>query len=202
MLIHVNDQYVGEFSGFYHEPFQGSPTESGIIRRQQTNDNLLLVNQLVSDWQLTDIIKLNLGVAYNTVKGLEPDRRENYFTQVDENLYSLTRSNRNKRFFSDLKNNDLNAKVGLSIKLNDRFNSGNSSVQVGYAGRFTNDKFKAVEYNYSPLGTPNFTIEDLNLDEFYEEYLSSGLLKMEKGETNSYKVFKNIHSGLQKYRIK
>ncbi|MGI6478873.1 MAG: TonB-dependent receptor domain-containing protein [Salinivirgaceae bacterium] len=195
MLIHVNDQYVGEFSGFYHEPFQGSPTESGIIRRQQTNDNLLLVNQLVSDWQLTDIIKLNLGVAYNTVKGLEPDRRENYFTQVDENLYSLTRSNRNKRFFSDLKNNDLNAKVGLSIKLNDRFNSGNSSVQVGYAGRFTNDKFKAVEYNYSPLGTPNFTIEDLNLDEFYEEYLSSGLLKMEKGETNSYKVFKNIHSG-------
>ncbi|HOG20766.1 MAG TPA: TonB-dependent receptor, partial [Salinivirgaceae bacterium] len=195
MLIHVNDQYVGEFSGFYHEPFQGSDNESGIIRRQQTNENLLLVNQLVSDWQLADIIKLNLGIAYNTVKGLEPDRRENYFTQVDENLYSLTRSNRNKRFFSDLKNKDFNAKVALSIKLNDQFNSGNSSIKVGYAGRFTNDKFKAVEYNYSPLGTPNFTMEELNLDEFYEEYLNSGLLKMEKGETNSYKVFKNIHSG-------
>ena len=195
MLIHVNDQYVGEYSGMHSEPFQSSPTSSGIIRRQQTNDNLLLVNQLASDWQLSRIIKLNLGAAYNTVKGLEPDRRENYFTQLDENLYGLTRSNRNKRFFSDLKNNDFNVKVALSLKLDDRFNSGNSSVQLGYVGRFVNDKFQAIEYNFSPLGMPNFTIENLNLDELYEVNLNNGLLKMETGETNSYKVFKNIHSG-------
>jgi outer membrane receptor protein involved in Fe transport len=194
MLIHVNDQYVGEYSGLYSEPFQNSPSLSGIIRRQQTNDNLLLVNQIVSDWKLSPIMKLNLGAAYNTVNGLEPDRRENYFTQLNENLYGLTRSNRNKRFFSDLKNNDFNVKTAVSLKLNDRFNTENSLLQVGYAGRFVNDNFKAIEYNFSPLGMPNFTMENLVLDQLFEENLNNGLLKMETGETNSYKVFKNIHS--------
>ena len=195
MLVHVNDQYVGEYNGLQAEAFQSSPNSSGIIRRQQTNDNLLIVNQLISDWKLSSIIKLNLGVTYNTVKGLEPDRRENYFTHLEGTQYSLTRSNRNKRFFSDLKNNDVNVKVALSLKLKDRFNTENSSLQVGYAGRFVNDEFKAVEYNYSPLGMPDFTMENLSLDKLYEENLNKGLLKMEMGETNSYKVVKNIHSG-------
>ena len=195
MLVHVNDQYVGEYSGLQTEAFQGSPNLSGIIRRQQTNDNHLLVNQLVSDWKLSCISRLNLGVTYNTVKGLEPDRRENYFTQLEGVRYSLTRSNRNKRFFSDLKNNDFNVKAALSLKLNDRLNTENSLLQVGYAGRFVNDKFKAVEYNYSPLGMSDFTMEDLSMDKLYEENLNKGLLIMETGETNSYKVFKNIHSG-------
>ncbi len=195
MLVHVNDQYVGEYSGLQTEAFQGSPNLSGIIRRQQANDNLLLVNQLISDWKLSPVIKLNLGATYNTVKGLEPDRRENYFTHLEGTQYSLTRSNRNKRFFSDLKNDDLNVKAALLLKLKDRFNSENSSLQVGYAGRFVNDEFKAVEYNYSPLGMPDFTMENLSLDKLYEENLNKGLLKMEMGETNSYKVVKNIHSG-------
>ena len=126
---------------------------------------------------------------------MEPDRRENYFTHLEGARYSLTRSNRNKRFFSDLKNNDFNVKAALSLKLNDRFNTENSSLQVGYAGRFVNDKFKAVEYNYSPLGMSDFTMENLSLDKLYEENLNKGLLTMETGETNSYKVVKNIHSG-------
>ena len=195
MLVHVNDQYVGEYGGLQTEAFQGSPDLSGIIRRQQTNDNLLLVNQLVSDWKLSGITRLSVGATYNRVKGLEPDRRENYFTHVEGAQYNLTRSNRNKRFFSDLHNNDFNARAALSIKLNDRFDTENSFVQVGYAGRFVIDKFKAVEYNYSPLGMADFTMENLSLDKLYEENINKGLLTMDMGETNSYKVLKFIHSG-------
>ena len=195
MLVHVNDQYVGEYSGLQTEAFQSSPDFSGIIRRQQTNDNLLLVNQLVSDWKLSRITGLTIGATYNRVTGLEPDRRENYFTHLEGARYNLTRSNRNKRFFSDLKNNDFNVKAALSIKFNDRFNTENSFLQVGYVGRFVNDKFKAVEYNFSPLGMSDFTMEDLILDKLYEENLKKGLLTMATGETNSYKVLKNIHSG-------
>ncbi len=195
MLVHVNDQYVGEYSGLHGEAFQDGPDLSGIIRRQQTNDNLLLVNQLVTSWQLSRITRLNIGVTYNRINGLEPDRRENYFTHVEGNRYNLTRSNRNKRFFSDLKNHDLNVKAALSFKLKDRFHSDNSVVQVGYAGRFVNDKFKAIEYNYSPLGMTDFTMDNLSLDRLYEENLSKGLLAMETGDINSYKVLKFIHSG-------
>lgn len=195
MLVHVNDQYVGEYSGLQTEAFQGSPDLSGIIRRQQTNDNLLIVNQLFSEWKLSRNLKFNLGGTYNRIKGLEPDRRENYFTHLDGVRYNLTRSNRNKRFFSDLKNNDFNVKAALSIKLEDRFYTDNSSIQVGYAGRFVNDKFKAIEYNYSPLGMSDFTMDNLILDQLCEENLKNGLLTMATGETNSYKVLKNTHSG-------
>ena len=203
MLIHVNDQYVGEYGGLQTEAFQSSPDLSGIIRRQQTNDNLLMVNQLVSDWKLSGITRLSVGATYNRVKGLEPDRRENYFTHVEGARYNLTRSNRNKRFFSDLNNNDFNAKAALSIKLNDRFDTENSFVQVGYVGRFVIDKFKAVEYNYSPLGMADFTMENLSLDKLYEDNISQGLLTMDMGETNSYKVLKFIHSGFAEisYRL-
>jgi outer membrane receptor protein involved in Fe transport len=195
MFIHVNDQYVGEYGGLHGEAFQSSPVSLGKIRRQQTNDNLLRVHQLITDWQLMPNLKLNVGAAYNTVNGAEPDRRENYFTYHDDNNYSLTRSNRNKRFYSDLKNNDFNVRAALSLKLKNKFNSENSLLQVGYTGRFVQDNFKAIEYNFSPLGMPNFTIGNLRLDELYEENISKGLLKMETGETNSYKVFKNTHSG-------
>lgn len=203
MLVHVNDQYVGEYSGLQTEAFQSSPDLSGIIRRQQTNDNLLLVNQLVSDWKLSGITRLSIGVTYNRIKGLEPDRRENYFTHLEGERYNLTRSNRNKRFFSDLKNNDFNVKAALTIKLKDRFHSDNSSLQVGYMGRFVNDIFKAIEYNYSPLGMSDFTMDNLILDQLYDENLKKGLLTMATGETNSYKVFKHIHSGFAEvsYRL-
>ncbi len=38
-------------------------------------------------------------------------------------------------------------------------------------------------------------MENLVLDQLFEENLNNGLLKMETGETNSYKVFKNISFG-------
>lgn len=195
MLVHVNDQYVGEYKGINTESFQSSPTLSGIVKRQQTNDNLLLVNQLETNWKLSDIAKLKIGTSYNTVKGLEPDRRENYFTLVEGSEYNLTRSNRNKRFFSDLKNHDLNVKTIFVLKLNDRFKTENSNLRVGYSGRFVNDKFNAVEYNFSPLGMPSFSIENLRLDDLYKKNIENGQLVMDVGKPNSYHVTNNIHSG-------
>ncbi|MEA5129611.1 MAG: TonB-dependent receptor [Proteiniphilum sp.] len=194
MLVHANDQYVGEYSGYNSERHQGSPTYMGFSRRQQTNDNLLVVNQLLSDWALTGSLKLDVGVSYNTIKGLEPDRRENYFSLKEDNLYDLTRSNRNKRFFSDLKNNDVNARAALVLKLKNRFGTDNSHLKIGYNGRFVDDKFKAIEYNFSPLGMPSLSLENLDMDELFRQNLANGLLTMAVGDPNSYHVTKQIHS--------
>lgn len=195
MLIHANDQYVGEYSGFNGERYQDSPDYTGVLRRQQTNDNLLLVNQLSSDWELSKRLKLDAGVSYNTVKGNEPDRRENNFSHQEQDLYSLTKSNRQKRFFSTLTDDDFNVKAGLSYRLNDRFESENSVLKVGYNGRFSDNSFEAIEYNFT---APNeaFAIEDVKLDDWYNQSnLTDGDFRMTKGTPNTYDVTKRIHSG-------
>jgi outer membrane receptor protein involved in Fe transport len=194
MLIHANDQSVGKYSGLNAERHQDSDSGMGIVIRQQTNDNLLIVNQLMTNWLLTNSLKLDAGISYNTVKGLEPDRRENYFSLAEGNTYNLTRSNRNKRFFSELRNRDINPKVALTYSLVDRYGSENSNISLGYTARLVNDDFEAVEYNFSPLGMPAFSMDGLSLDDLYESSLKDGTLSMATGRTNSYDVSKRIHS--------
>lgn len=195
MLIHANNQYVGEYSGKHGERHQDSEDYMGFHRRQQSNDNLLITNQLHSDWKLTDKLNLEAGVSYNVIKGLEPDRRENYLSRMTDGSYILTGSNRQKRFFSTLKENDINTKANLTYRLNDRFNSGRSSIMFGYTGRFVDNHFEAVEYNFTAVpGT--ISMDPLQLDNFYNDSnLKAGLFEMTRGDTNSYEVTKFIHSG-------
>ena len=37
----------------------------GFTRRQQTNDNMLFVNQLITSWNLAKKLSLNMGSSYN-----------------------------------------------------------------------------------------------------------------------------------------
>lgn len=195
MLVHANDQYVSEYQGVNAERHQDSPDFLGFLRRQQANDNLLVVNQLMSDWELAKPLKLSAGVSYNTVKGLEPDRRENYLSRQDDGTYVLTGSNRQKRFFSTLQSNDINAETVLTYKLGDRFNSGNSMLKVGYNGRFVDDEFEAVEYNFDAVGG-TYPIESLRLDDLYnEQNMTDGRFSMAIGPSNTYHVTKYVHSG-------
>lgn len=195
MMIHANNQYVGEYSGKHGERHQDSEDYMGFHRRQQANDNFLIVNQLNADWKLTDKLNLETGVSYSNIKGLEPDRRENYLSRMTDGSYILTGSNRQKRFFSTLKENDVNTKAVLTYRLNDRFGSGKSSVVFGYTGRYVNDNFEAIEYNFTAVpGT--IPMDPLRLDNFYNDAnLKAGLFDMTTGDINSYKVTKFIHSG-------
>lgn len=195
MLIHANDQYVSEYKGFNSERHQDGHDFLGFLRRQQANDNLLVVNQLMSDWELSKSLKLSVGTSYNKVKGLEPDRRENYLSQQADGSYVLTGSNRQKRFFSTLQSDDINVKMDLTYKLGDRFNSANSMLRIGYNGRFVNDDFEAIEYNFGAIGG-TYPIEGLKLDDLYNaQNLEEGRYTMTIGPSNTYHVSKYIHSG-------
>ncbi|MDL2315322.1 TonB-dependent receptor [Bacteroidales bacterium OttesenSCG-928-C19] len=193
MLVHANHQYVGEYSGYNSERHQDSPEYIGFMRRQQTNDNMLLTNQLLSSWELSKKLKLDVGVSYNLITGLlEPDRRENYFSQQDGDSYVLTGSNRQKRFFSALTEDDINVKAALTYKLNNQ--SENNLLRIGYVGRFSNTNFEAVEYNFSAV-SGFFDIEDVKLDELYNQAnLTDGKFRMTTGDANTYDVTKYIHS--------
>lgn len=194
MLIHANGQYVGDYEGLHTEKHQDSNEGMGFLRRQQSNDNMLMTHQLITKWGITDRIVFDLGAAYNTISGSEPDRRENYLSRQDDGTYILTGSNRQKRFFSDLDENDLNLKAELRYKLKPGFDIEKSNVTLGYRGRFVDNDFKAVEYNFGRY-PGSFSIDGLKLDDLYNSTnYAAGKFTMNKGDENSYHVTKKIHS--------
>lgn len=192
MMIHANTQSVGDYNG-KNSIFSDDHENLGFTRRQQTNDNLLIVNQLMTNWGLTKSISLDAGASYNIVKGYEPDRRINNLTKA-ENGYTLLRGNSQQRYFSALDENDLNVRAGLVYRLKDNVEE-ISSIRLGYTGRFVDDNFKATEYNLTVGRVSTIpSLDDFSLDDYYnQENLSSGWFEIQKN-LDEYTVTKNIHS--------
>ncbi len=194
MLLHNNEQYVGRYYGFHAETYQNADQSMGYLWRQQSNDNLLMTHQLNSKFVLSDRMELSAGVAYNTIKGLEPDRRENHLSREQNGLYFFVGSNRQKRSFSDLDNNDLNVRASLRYRLAQSLDIDRSNITVGYKGRFVEDNFKAVEYNMSAY-PGHFDIDNLRLDDLYNNSnLALGQFTLNRGDENHYRVLRNIHT--------
>jgi outer membrane receptor protein involved in Fe transport len=201
MMIHAGSQYVGRYAGRNVYSYE-QPDYMGILLRQQTNDNLLLVNQFSSKWTLQEKLRLEAGASYNTVSGNEPDRRENNFSQMPSGNYIFTSGDNQSRFYSELKDQDFNAKAALSYKLGDRFGSNNSSIKIGYNGRFGNNHFEGIRYRFL-TSREEFNPDDLKMDDWYnaENQTESRAnifgknFMMEMGTPDSYELTKSIHSG-------
>jgi outer membrane receptor protein involved in Fe transport len=194
LMVHAGDQYVGEYRGYHYEVNQGTDNGEAFLRRQQNNDNLLLTHQLSTMLNPTDRWQVNLGVSYNTIAGLEPDRRENYLYRLDNGEYRLVAGNRQKRFFSRLDEDDLNLKASVSYRLKKNLPIERSNITLGYRGRRVDDGFRATEYNIG-ASQGRQDIDDLHLDNVYnDKNLAAGTFTMTRGRENRYDVHKKIHS--------
>ena len=179
MMIHANTQSVGDYNG-KNSIFSDDYENLGFTRRQQTNDNMLIVNQLMTNWGLTKSLSLDAGASYNMVKGYEPDRRINNLTKAEDG-YTLLRGNSQQRYFSTLDEDDLNVKVGLVYRLKDNIEE-ISNVRFGYTGRFVDDNFKATEYNLTVGHVSAIpSLDDFSLDDYYnQENFASDWFKIQK----------------------
>lgn len=194
VIFHTTNQYVSEFYGKNTEIFQDNDREMGYLRRQQMNENRLFTHQFLSKVQLIKKLSLLADFSYNTIIGLEPDRRENYLSLKNNDTYGLIGSNRQRRFFSNLKEDDYAVKAVFAYQLKDKFGNENSKIIIGYNGIYSNTDFKAIEYNLSGVPT-SFTKENIRLDEVYNsENYQKNVFKMTEGNSNSYSVTKNIHA--------
>lgn len=191
MMIHANTQSVGDYNG-KNSIFSDDYENLGFTRRQQTNDNMLIVNQLMSNWGLTKSLSLDAGASYNMVKGYEPDRRINNLTKAEDG-YTLLRGNSQQRYFSTLDEDDLNVKAGLVYRLKDNIEE-ISNVRFGYTGRFVDDNFKATEYNLTVGHVYTIpSLDNFSLDDYYnQENFASDWFKIQKN-LDEYIVKKNIH---------
>lgn len=197
MLVHDNDQYVGNYLGIHTDKYQSGGTydSQGYLRRQQSNDNLLITNQLMANSKFTDVFTLEAGISYNNVKGIEPDRRLNNLYRKTETTYELLAGTGNQqRYFSTLKENDVNAKIGLEYKFLSKFVDNASTLEVGYNGRFVGDDFEAVEYDMTAISGEAVSLDAFHLDELYnQQNLTNGLFSLDRN-VDRYEVTKNIHA--------
>lgn len=201
LAIHSNEQYVALLSGIDTEKHQ---EDRGDVKmsRQQANDNLLLVNQIDTDWTLIDNLQVNAGISYNMMRSKEPDRRINYLFGVpkgDDIAWFPMGSDRNDRFFSHLTEDDFNAKVSINWGFAD-----NSYFRVGYVGRYVDHQFNAREYNHGAIigATPilDSQFDNMDWDKLYyntANLKTEGMLNgfiLERGSLDWYNSDKMIHS--------
>ncbi|MGC3979312.1 MAG: TonB-dependent receptor [Paludibacteraceae bacterium] len=201
MLVHNNSQYVGEYSGFL-DAFVSSVQlpeyeNQGYVRWQQSNDNLLIVNQLLSKLTLSEKLKLDAGISYNVVNGSEPDRRVNKLVRINETEYQpLAGDGAHIRNFNKLVENDMNTKINLSYELPKKFKDDASSVNIGYNGRYITDEFEGTEYSMV-ITTLNSTqtLENLSLNKWFNQSNYDSKLFVGNARFSTYQVDKSINSG-------
>ena len=192
MMVHATKESVGDYLGMDAD-YQSSDTYEGFMRRQQTNDNLLFVNQLNSKWELNKKFDLHAGVSYNIINGNEPDRRINNLVKTDKGYVPMKGTGIQQRYFSELDEKDLNFRASLVYKIADRFEQ-NSNVQIGYMGRIIDDGFEAVEYDMSVARQTEFDINNINFDNYFNETNYSNHNFLLDRNVDKYDVNKNIHS--------
>ena len=198
LAIHTAKQVLRDDFGTNSNPFNFNAENDyqGLIRRQQNNDNTLLVNQFQLKREFSSRLSVDAGVAYNYTNGKEPDRRVNYLTYVGDNTLEPLKGQGNQhRYFGDLKEKDFNATAKVIYKLTGDFQN-ISSVEVGYRGRFLTDEYNASSWDNSwlkslpKLERDNFLLDDI----FNQEGFAAGNFSNNNYKTYLYTVDKTVHS--------
>lgn len=192
MMIHNNTRFVGDYKGM-DAKYDRTDEALGFTRRQQTNDNLLFVNQLITNWALTQKLNFEAGAAYNIINALEPDRRINDLVKAEQGYVPTKGDGVQQRFFSTLKDKDLNVNAALFYKLPDSFD-GASNIKAGYKGRFSTNNFEANAYNMKPMAQSVIDIDDIKFDDYFTQaHLDDEWFTLDRIQ-DTYEVTKNIHS--------
>ena len=148
-LVHNSSQNIGDFTGFAENISEES--DAAFIRRQQQNEDILFVNQLLSEFNISQKLSVDLGVSYNTTRGNEPDRRTNTYT-INDNVFrpALGSPGLTNRFYSDLEEDDLAAKAAVNFKFGDADsdNAFGGILTVGGNFRQTDREFNFTQFNH------------------------------------------------------
>lgn len=189
MLIHKNTQSLEEYSGI------DNPEQDGdriFNRRQQTNDNTLWVNQLLSSFSLNDFTELSVDLSFNNVNGNEPDRRDfQYLLRGGFASPDIDSAGNNQRYFSTMDENDFNAQTAVELNLNkDQDSDLLNRINAGAGYRYVQHDFSATIFTHN-FGT-RVPVDVNNPDAVYNQTnLSSGnfLLETGRGRASNPNVF-------------
>jgi len=203
LYINNQSQTFEDNYGLTNDP---NPNDKGLFRRQHIVDNNLFVNQLLSKLVLSDVLNLDLGIAYNLVKGNEPDRRTIRLAEIfdgsgNSDFYLLAEQNSNERYYSDLTEKNWSTKAIATYNL-DKDNEFDRKISLGYNGNMTDRDFNATLYTHEINGSRQLDPDNVyNIDNvFNDKALQSGFFDLSSRfgnfEPEWYKGRKRVHSAL------
>ncbi len=194
LYIHDNSATVSDYVGYDSgELFAATDEEMGFVRRQQISDNSLIVNQIIAQWDATQRLSVEVGGSYNLMDAEQPDRRVNSYYEKDGRYYPSNGTGANQRFYSALKEDDINTRVLAKYRLSDSSEEA-STITVGYRGRIVDNRFNASDYNHTTYNKQSFTLDDFDLDSYFNtEGLQNGDFSVST-LSDSYNVNKSVHS--------
>src|SRR5690606_13455600 len=118
LYINSSDLSRDIYSGSDRD-FEGDH-DNHLVQRGTFTQNTVLINQLLGNHQLNEKIDFDWGLSYNTVESDMPDRTQNkLFHWNDASQYTLAQRTitDNHRYFQNLIENEIAAKLALSYKL-------------------------------------------------------------------------------------
>lgn len=200
IYLHSNTSTIGDFNG------PNAPEQDGdlqFMRRQQTNDNNMFVNQLLSTLKVSDNLNLDLGASYNMTRTSEPDRMMNIYV-IRDGVYSpsFNSAGDNERYFANLDDNELAGKAIAAYNLN---SEKISKIEAGYNYRKTTREFANTSFVHRFTG---FTPSDPNNADgtFNQASIDAGIFDLQtgRGTANNPRAFdpftydaeRTIHAGL------
>lgn len=206
LYIHDNNQDLGNYFGF--NGADGQENDLEYLRRQQTNNNNLIVNQLLSEIELNDNMNLDLGVSYNMIRTSEPDRRVNNFLFRDGTYRPDSNSAGNhERYFGEMNEDDIAGKGILSYSLNAEKSS---KLDVGFNVRHTKREFEALIFNHR-FNNSALEVDINNLSAlFNQQNLDNGVFELQTGRASTqenpeaftpfwYEGTRSIYAGLASF---
>ncbi len=145
-------------------------------RRGTYEQNTLFTQQLTGEHKFgEDKYVLDWGVAYNNAKGLIPDRRQLFFTELEDR--SLLLGDRtspdlanNQRFYQELNEDDYSAKIDFDINFGkDEDEEFKNILTFGVAARVKERDFEANQVNYDLNNLRNTPVDFINPDALLNE---------------------------------
>lgn len=187
LVLNNSSQKQDEFFGILDRE-DDAPEGGGFIQRATFDRTTLYIHQLLGKHDLSEKLEINWGAAYNYVKNVVPDRRQNTVLPVRNNnpegpksFALVSAASENHRFFQELDEEEIAANISTTYKFKQNEEEAyDGKLTVGYNGRFKTVDFDATQFNYQflrPNDQPQVDIRQI--DEFFEQYpLSSGLYQI------------------------
>ncbi|WBX73880.1 TonB-dependent receptor [Tenacibaculum pacificus] len=163
LFIHSNSQNIQDYTGT--KPDVADEGEVARLILQTQNQNKLFVNQLLSNHKLSESIDVNTGFSYNSVHNDEPNRKKNLLRRNENEsdyFFASGTPRNNSRYYHNLKENDLTAKVDLTKYFGGKEDN-KIKLNIGYLFRNTDRIMNQYYFDYDINNQNNIAnINDLS----------------------------------------
>jgi hypothetical protein len=189
--LKLNSVFINSSKSEVNEYYFTNENGSNSFTRQTiTEQNQLLVNQLLGRNNLGERLELNWGGSFGLIKSDMPDRITNTLVEgANGFVFNTNTQSTNNRYFQSLEENEIAAKAVASYKLFKNDEGYKGKFSFGYNGRVKTRDFEATQFNFrinGSVATTENTIDD---------FLNASNQSLTTNVNNTFKILTARNAG-------